>query len=99
DGPVSRIFQIQRYATFTALEKRIGICLPRGTIRRIDMYYVGALIRKHDAGERSSNVLAEVDHAQTVQCAHAEIVCATLARWSERYASRQPDLPPLLRRV
>src|SRR5207244_9030754 len=63
DGPVSRAFQIERNATLAALEERIGIRVPGWTLRRVDMDHVGALIRKHDGSERSSNVLAEVDHA------------------------------------
>ena len=49
--------------TLAALEERIGIRVPGWSVRRIDMDDVSTLIRKHDGSQRSSNVLAEVDHA------------------------------------
>ncbi len=58
--------QVKRDAAFAALEKGIGIRIPGWTVRRIDMDDVGTLIRKHDRGQRSSKVVAEVNDAETV---------------------------------
>jgi hypothetical protein len=57
--------EVEGDAALSPLIEGIGGVLPAGSARRVDVNDVGALVGEHDARERSGDVLAEVDDANT----------------------------------
>ena len=64
---VVRPLEVQHDAAFAAIEERLCRRLPAQATGWIDVNHVGALVCQHHRGQRSSDVLTEINHSDAFE--------------------------------